>query len=231
MRKLSSIALAWVAVVLAVAPVQAQYYLAGDFNAWNPTANPLVDNGNGSYSLTISGTPGANVQWQVVTSDWSFKTPGDSGLTVFNAGGQFTVNYFPGPFADGWSPAANRSGFVDPGLFGYEVMGDFSGSWGTPIAMSSLGNGVYSASYSIASTGSHEFKFRKAGDWSISIGDDFSNWNHNCSLVTAADNQLIQFQLDLPNGRWQAVAVPEPGVLALLAGGVLVLKFRRRTIA
>lgn len=214
------------AAALLASSAHAQYYLAGDFNGWT-TANPLTDNGNGSFSLTISGTAGATVQWKVVTSDWSLQTPADSSLTVYNASGLFTVNFFPGTFSDGWKPTANRAGFNDPGLFGYEVMGDFSGSWGTPIAMSSLGNGLYSATYSIATAGAHEFKFRKAGDWNIAIGDDFSNWNHNCSLITSSADELVQFQLDLPNGRWSAVAVPEPTTLSLLAGSAVLLLVRR----
>jgi len=229
MRNSATFVLGLIAVSLtAITTAQGQYYLAGDFNGWNSTANPLVDNGNGSFSLTIAGTPSANIQWQVVTADWSFKAPGDSGLTVFNAAGQFSVNYFPGPFADGRSPTANRAGFQDPGLFGYEIMGDFSGNWATPVAMSSLGNGVYSATYSIASAGAHEFKFRKAGDWGISLGDDFSNWNHNCTVATALDNQEVQFQLDLPNGRWQAVPVPEPSALGFLTCGALAFILRSR---
>ncbi len=204
-----------------------QYFLAGDFNGWNSTANPLNANLDGSYSLTISGTPGATVQWQVVTADWSFKTPGDSGLTVYNAGGQFTVNFYPGTFSDGWNPTSNRAGFVDPGLFGYEIMGDFSGGWGTPISMNSLGNGVYTATYTVDGAGAHQFKFRKAGDWNISIGDDFSNWNHNCTLTIPDASDTVQFTLDLPNGRWQAVVVPEPTALSLLGLGSLLLVVRR----
>jgi hypothetical protein len=72
--------------------------------------------------------------------------------------------------------------------------------------MTALGNGAYRAEYTFPDPGTHEFKFRKEGDWSISIGDDFGNFAANIRIVTASANETVTFDLDLPNGRWRTSA-------------------------
>ena len=77
----------------------------------------------------------------------------------------------------------------------------------------------------VADAGDYEFKFRKDGDWSISIGDNFGNSAANIPYTTTGANEIVQFDLDLPNGRWRVT--PEPASLALLGLGSLLIIRRR----
>ncbi len=214
--------------ILLAAAVQAQTYNArGDFNSWGET--PLINNGDGTYSLTVSGgTAGAAFEWKIAQDGWTYNWPGSNLKSVYDASGNFTFRFRPGSVADGWNPAADRVGYADPGMFGWEIIGSFDG-WNSPLlSLNSMGGGLYSGSIAIAAPGSYDFKFRKAGDWAISIGADFGNSAGNATLTTTFPNQMAEFQLDLPNGRWQVTAVPEPTVIALLAAGTMLLVLRRK---
>ena len=208
-------------------------YLRGDFNGWS-TSLPLSDVGGGVYSATVTGgTAGNAFEFKVANADWSVGYPGGNAKSVYNLSGDFIAYYIPTPAADGWSPAANRVGYADPGQFGWDVMGSFN-SWSAPVTtLAAQGNGLYTGDYTVATPGTYDFKFRKAGDWAISIGNDFANSAGNISLTTTTPNELISFQLDLPDGRFQAVPVPEPSQLWYVSGGALtalgVWIKRRRT--
>jgi hypothetical protein len=215
-----------VAAGLAVSTAQAQYYLRSDFNSWGTM--PLVDNNNGTFSATFTGgTPGANLDFKIATADWSSAYPGSNERAVFDSAGNFTVNFIPSPAADGWSPTGARVGYVDPQQFSWDVIGSFN-SWASPVvSLTSMGNGLYAGDYLITSAGAYEFKFREAGSWNISIGNDFGNSADNATVNALLAGDTLHFQLDLPNGRWQVSEVPEPGLLALAAAGAAMLLVRR----
>jgi hypothetical protein len=134
-------------------------------------------------------------------------------------------------WGDGWNPnSTHRVGYVDHDEFNWDIMGSFNG-WSTPLlVLTDQGNGLHTGSVAIATAGSYEFKFRQDGNWNTSVGADFGNNAPNATLTTTADNQLWQFELDLPNGRWRVyqptvgvgAAVPEPASMVLLMLGALV---------
>jgi hypothetical protein len=107
------------------------------------------------------------------------------------------------------------------------------------VQLTDQGNGLHTGSLTIATPGNYVFKFRQQNDWNTSIGDDFGNGAANASLTSTAPDQLWNFELDLPNGRWRAypgaaavgAAVPEPGAiaLALVCGLVMCATPRRHT--
>jgi hypothetical protein len=101
-----------------------------------------------------------------------------------------------------------------------------------------MGNGLHKGSFTIPTPGTYQFKFRQQDNWNTSIGDDFGNGAPNATFTSTAPDQIWNFELDLPGGRWRAytgagsvgAAVPEPGavVLALVCGLVLCGTERRR---
>jgi hypothetical protein len=217
-------------VVLAGTAVAQPYNLRGAFNGWGET--PMVDNLDGTYSLTVGGlTPGSDQEFKVAQNDWASSWPGSNAKTVANALGQMTVHFRPGAVGDGWNPAADRVGWEDPGAFTWEILGGFNG-WSSEAAgqMTSLGGGLYSVDYTIASAGSYAFKFRKTGDWAYSIGGDFGNSAGDASVTTSQNNQVMRFVLDFPNGRWQTVAIPEPTTIVFAMCSIAAMTFfgRRR---
>jgi hypothetical protein len=219
-----------VAISLLAGNLPAQpFYLRGSFNSWDTSA-PMTDLGGGVYSATISGTPGARFNFKVATADWSASWPGSDSRSLFDAAGSATVYYRAGAFADGWNPAADRVGYADPQQFGWEVIGSFNG-WSAPFgSLTAMGGGLYAGNLLVTSAGTYDFKFREAGSWDIAIGSDFGNSSGNATVTTTDANQLVAFQLDLPNGRWSATVVPEPAALAFVGIGfsALISRIRRR---
>lgn len=207
------------------------YYVRGEFNGWSNNTTPMADMGGGMWQSTVTGlTPGQKYQHKATVDDWSYNAPqtGDNAYAVGNAAGALTINFFPNnSWSDGWMPSAEpRAGYVDPGMHGWEIMGAFNG-WTTPTLMNNLGGGVYQVVMP-AAPGAYEFKFRKEGDWDISVGDSFGRFSSNADAVVNAGDNAVQLTHDLPNGRWQALSVPTPGALALVGLGGLAAARRRR---
>jgi MYXO-CTERM domain-containing protein len=230
---MKSVVIALGALCAVAGLAQAQpYFVRGEFNGWTNSVTPMADMGGGMYQSTITGlTPGTPYQHKATVDDWSFSAPGtgENAYAVGNASGALTINFFPNTtWSDGYQPAAQqRIGYVDPGMHGWEIMGEFNG-WSAPVAlMSNMGGGVYA--YTVpAAPGAYQFKFRKEGDWNVSIGDTFGRFASNPSVTVNPGDNAVAFTLDLPNGRWQATSVPTPGALALLGLGGLAAARRRR---
>jgi hypothetical protein len=209
------------------------YFVRGSFNGWTNSTDPMIDMGGGRWSYIVSGlSAGASYQFKATTDDWSFNAPGSNIEAVANANGQIVVNFFPNTtWSDGWSPdGVARAGYEDTG-HGWEVVGSFPGSnWSDPlVTLTNMGGGLFRGEAFVPVSGSDpwEFKFRKINDWGANVGADFGN-GQNILLNVTDPNLPILFQLDLPNGRWSAEPVPEPGTLLALGAGAALMARRRR---
>jgi len=232
---MNKLIVAGLAVALAAGTAYGQPFNArGSFNGWGET--PMNDDGDGSHSVTIGGlNPGDRHEFKIAQNDWASNWPPSNAKTIVNAAGAITLHFIPGAIADGWNPGGDRVGYSDPMQFGWEIIGAFVG-WDGNVdtaarQMASMGGGLYSVDYTIANPGSYEFKFRESGSWDISIGSDFGNSSGNANVVTGNANEIIRFELDLPNGRWRTSVVPEPASAAILGlGGMVMLRraWRRR---
>jgi hypothetical protein len=224
MMKKPAFAVLSVLGLLAV-PAWADYYVAGDFNGWNAAGNLMTESPPGTWSTTITGAPGRH-EFKVTIGVWDQAWPGDNARADFGDAGTLTIHFYPGAPGDGWNPPENRVGYDDLALHGWEVIGSFD-SWVNPVVqLTPMGGGLYEGDYLVPTAGDYWFKFRKTADWDIAIGSDFSNYGHDIQLTTGSDNELIRFDLDLPNGRWMTVVVPEPATLAGLLLGLALLRRR-----
>lgn len=204
----------------------AQWFMRGEFNAWG--TDSMTDLGGGHWQGTINSlTPGQGYEYKVALADWSDSSFASNGRFIAGSSGSVTIDFWENAPADGWSPmGAKRTGYSNGDAHGWDIMGSFNG-WSSPFtALTSLGSGMYSAT-AFVSTGDYEFKFRKDGDWGVSVGSDFGNSAGNIALNVPADG-MYKFDLDVTNGRYRATAVPEPASMAVLGLGAIALLKRRR---
>jgi hypothetical protein len=182
------------------------YYVVGDYNSWaNPSATAMTG-GPVQYDYTITGqTPGAYGNVKVTDGTWANTWPGNNMVVLYDTTGSATIHFHPGSSSDGWLPLANRVGYDSPdNSLGWGIAGDFDGWNGLSGLLPSIGSGVYSNSFVVATAGTFGFKFQSpAGSWTqIYFGQDFGNNNANGSYTTTNSPQTVPVVLDLPNGRY-----------------------------
>ena len=206
-----------------------QWFARGSFNGFG-LDHPLVDQGDGHFTSTVSGlTPGQSYDYKVSTEDWSQSEPTNVGITFADAEGTITLHlYDDADPNDGWSPNSRRVGYDDPGQFGWELMGEFNG-WGSGPQwyLENMGGGLHRIEVNL-NAGDYQFKFRQRDSWDVNIGSDFGNHAPNAA-VSLAESGRWAFELDLPGGRWRAhfvganatrTAVPEPNAFLLMILGL-----------
>ena len=192
------------------------YYLAGDFQGttWDPGTNQMTG-GPVEYDYTVTNqTPNALAGFKVTDGTWNHSWPGNNLEVQYDATGSVTIHFYPGSPNDGWLPLANRVGYDDPGNLTWGVAGDFDGWDGTQCPLTSIGNGVYSNSFVVATAQTSGFKFQSPpGSWNnIYFGADFGNNNANGSFTTTNSPQTVPFVLDLPHGRYYVGQFAPPPV-------------------
>src|SRR5689334_2836999 len=180
------LALLILALFAAPAVAQGPWYARGEFNGWPPsgdTSNALTNVSGNHWTTTVTGLfDNTDFEYKIASLDWSNSSPGGNGKVTSNAAGEITFHmYDQTTWTDGWFPNNQRRvGYNDPLEYGWELMGSFDG-FTTGIPLVNQGNGLYSVQTPL-NAGLVDYKFRKAGDWGISIGNSFAN--------NAANNQI-----------------------------------------
>jgi hypothetical protein len=211
--------LAFLMLSLFALPAMAQgpWYAKGEFNGWS-TDNLMTQDPSNSihWSTTVGGLfANTTFEYKLATADWSQSAPGGNGKVTSNddgaGNGAITFNMWDQQtWNDGWFPNNQRRvGYSDPLQYGWELMGSFDGfSTGMPLV--NMGNGLYSVQASFPA-GIYDYKFRKAGDWNVNMGNSFANGSANNQFAVLGNGDVWQFDLDLPNGRFRAVSNTQHG--------------------
>jgi hypothetical protein len=212
------------AVAGAAVAMSQPFYVRGEFNGWDTSLEMSLVSGD-HYTGTVTGlNPGQGYKFKAANADWSIEAPAFTDVkSVANGSGEIVVHFYSdASHLDGWSPNGRRIGYSDSG-HGWEFIGSFDGWSGEAM---SLSGGVYNY-LAVLPAGNYEFKFRKAGDWGVNIGQGFAQDGANDSFVSDGVNATWA-RLDLENGRYLVSAVPEPASMLALAGGAALLLRRRR---
>lgn len=166
------------------------YYLRGTFNNWEAQSNYILnDNGDGSYSITVSLDAGTH-KYKMATSDWTWTVPGqDATLTLTEASMvQFTMNP---------SSYTQSAKVITAPTSGIYLRGTFN-SWGATVKMTALGNNCY---YSVLTlpAGTHEYKYAVA-DWTWSVP------NQNATITLTQESQVL-FEVSALTGAHNATVL------------------------
>jgi hypothetical protein len=183
--------------------VWAQYYVAGDFNGWNPAGNAMTEavSGSGLWRVSLSLSAGRH-EFKVTKGDWSWNVPGSGNSWLYaDATGGVTITYDANTYSDGWSGSTERIGVdVDPGT--WTAVGDWQG-WNNanPVtAMTAVGGGIYAFQYFAPLPGTYQYKAVSTASWDA-IGADARSVNAIPLPFTTTDpGQAVVFLVNATNG-------------------------------
>jgi glycosidase len=191
--------------------------VAGDFNTWNNSANPMFDDGSngdllpgdGIYSLSILTATAGTYSWKAVEcGTWNSHPAYNSWYTTSTADQTVTLtldtNDYSANAGMALLPASNIVNVTGDDLpTSFTAVGDFQG-WNNSdpnTLMDDMGNGFYRLVYTIPAAGSYIGKATTTGSWN-SFGADGRSVNAgNISFTTTEANQQMVFLLDAFSGR------------------------------
>ncbi len=82
-----------VALAVIVSPAGADYYVASDFNGWDPAGNVMTDVGGGIWQASINMGAGRH-EFKITIGDWSQSWPGSgNSWTYTDWDGNVTVTF------------------------------------------------------------------------------------------------------------------------------------------
>jgi len=203
------------------------YYLAGDFQGWDPSSTPLFDDGtNGDqvsgdgiysleYSITTSGFHECKITngtWDVTwpTANYWFSTTVDAQTVLFT----FNANQV----GDGWLPdqyilSTNEVKPIDLVAVGsFQSAEGETGDWvnnSTITAMNDAGidgdwlagDGIFCYHMTSLPTGTYSAKGVKTGEWNGWGADGRSVDAKNIDFTTTSANQDVYLYVNVNTGR------------------------------
>ncbi len=184
-----------VLTALLIVPISASaattYYLRGTFNNWEERSEyALTDNGNGTYSITVSLAKGSH-KYKVSRDGWNWSVPSQDATLTLDSDSmvQFTMN--PTAYTVSAKPVTAPSGEV-------YVRGTFN-EWETGTAMASLGNNCYYQTVTLPA-GTYEYKMAvEDWTWAVPSGD-------NAKLTLSEESQVL-FEVSTLTGAFNATVL------------------------
>ncbi len=183
-------------VSMAIMPLSATaattYYLRGSFNGWAADSNYIMtDNGNGSYSITISLDAGSYT-YKMAVEDWSWSVPSqDASLNLSEpALVQFTMN--PTAYTQSATIVKAPSGDVF-------VRGTFNDWAASEPKMTALGNNCFYQTVTLPA-GTHEYKMAvEDWSWAVPAGDN--------AKITLKEESQVLFEVSTMTGAFHATVL------------------------
>jgi hypothetical protein len=252
-RRSTLVTLLLAAGALAVAATPAEpagpYYArgahyAGSGGTWSADAgNQLHDDGihgdggagDGVYgAFVVSDQPLGAYGFKIANADWSELWPHHPAYPLSNA-----VVWTVGPgdvvhfrldtnVPDGWQPAwpaVATDQFAPPGT-PFEIIGSApeTGAWNFGVPAKQFGS-LWRTTLTIATPGSHEFKFRATGTWDVcNFGVHYNMFiGENFTYATTIPDSEVLFELDTATGRGRAVELATTPVTRSTWGRVKAL--------
>ncbi|GAP62309.1 hypothetical protein ARMA_0732 [Ardenticatena maritima] len=202
----------------ATAPTTA-WCLAGDFNSWNNASTPLYDDGthgdlipgDGVFSRDETIATAGRYEFKIVEcGNWSNAYPSQNAW-LYTASDNRTVKFtfdtndHSTDAGMPWGPTQNIVNVWDDTPTTYTAVGDWQG-WNNSdpaTALTSLGNGIYYLTYTIASPGTYMAKIVQTGSWNEQfVQDGRAKDGSPVNFTTSAPNETVVFVLNVRTGRW-----------------------------
>ena len=242
----------WIEMGGEVEEVEIVYYLRGDMNGWDTSA-PMTDNGDGTWSITMSLTAGT-YEYKAADTGWGSAYPADANASV-TIDADCDVTFVLDTVAGTVTATADSVVEPEPMVIDYiAAVGAGSGNflygvaWDPASSVNAMSaeDGLYSVTYMNVAAGTYEYKFAANGAWDITWGAgcetangvEYDAWFNggNNTLNVATDGSTVTLYLDLSAmdyvtgaGAKCWVSIEEPAVSA--APETLVLGSNNFSIA
>ncbi len=184
---------------MAISPFSASgattYYLRGTFNNWEAEDSyKLTDNGNGTYSITVS-LPAGSHKYKMAVEDWSWSVPSQDATLILTESAmvQFTMN--PSAYTQSAKVVTAPSADI-------YLRGSFDGEMWPAKAENKLenkGNNNFSLIKTLPA-GAHEYKFAVSDwTWATPAGD-------NAKITLSKESQIL-FEVNALTGAFNATVI------------------------
>ncbi|HTS17209.1 MAG TPA: glycosyl hydrolase 53 family protein [Verrucomicrobiae bacterium] len=200
-QRLSVLVVVVTAVVCTLSANAQTYYVAGDFNSWNPAGNVMTQITAGVWQASLTNLSVGRHEFKITTGTWDTNYPPYNSWLYTDPSGNVTVTFNSNTVSDGWFGAFGRIGVnVDPGT--WTAVGNWQG-WNTTnpaTAMTSLGGGVYKLSTNLP-PGAYQYQALITGSntgsdphWNA-IGGDFRSTGAASLNFTNATTRPVTYDL------------------------------------
>lgn len=159
----------WIELGGTAEPVETVYYLRGDMNGWDTSA-PMTDNGDGTWSITMSLTAGT-YQYKAADAGWGTSYPADANASV-TIDADCDVTFVLDTNAGTITATADSMVEPEPVVYDYYVAGSAAlcngYEWDPAAEVNKMNldfnTGLYVINLPVEEAGTYEYKIT-TGDW------------------------------------------------------------------